>query len=310
MLLGARLVCIGWTASWFASAQSPPPAAMPTLAVRIVENGLTDNPLIAYRRELLTLAIRATGREPVLSDCSQPGPPASERRMIREVAEDKRCDLMATSAGGEASAVLTAVPVPIYLGGGGYRVLLVNAAGLRRAEAVVDLAELRTLRIGSGSVWADTSVWERNGYPVEKADYAPLFTMLAAGRFDAMPRSVFEILGEHERLDRDVYFIERRFLFHVPNDLFFYVSRGNVELRETLTQGLNRLYCSGEFERFLRSHASTREAFTRLLNGQRRTIEFDKLKLTPAEARALVDYPPPWMQSGPRAQTCQRPGLR
>ncbi|MGY0194414.1 hypothetical protein ACWA7J_04990 [Leptothrix sp. BB-4] len=292
----------------FAGAQSTTPAtaSRPPLTVRIVENGLIDNPLIAYRRELLTLAIRAAGREPVLSDCSLPGVPLSERRMIREVAEGKRCDLMTTSSGGDASAALVPVPVPIYLGGGGYRVLLVNEDGLRRADAIVDLAELRTLRIGSGSVWADTTVWERNGYAVEKADYGPLFTMLAAGRFDAMPRSAFEILGEHERLDRDVYFIERRFLFHVPNDLFFYVGPHNSAMRDTLALGLHRLYCSGEFERFLRSHASTRDAFSRLLTGQRKTVEFTAQWDTPIETRALGDYPPPWVQTGPRAATCQR----
>lgn len=313
------LVCIGSLVTTFATAQIAQTAQTAqnvqpeVLSVRMSENGMVGNPLIAYRRDLLALAIRAAGREPRLSDCALPKVPLSDRRMIREVAQAERCDVLATTSGGEASRRLAPVPVPIYLGGGGYRVLLVNEAGQRRVESVVDPAELRTLRLGSGNIWADTDVWERNGYTVEKAEYQALFSMLWAGRFDALPRSAFEILAEHQTLDRERHFIEPRFLFRMAGDLFFYVSPRNVELRDTLALGLRRLYCSGEFERFLRSHASTRDVFSRLLAGTRRIVELDTPPQPPTEAQALLDHPPPWLTSGPRAATCLRtrpPGPR
>ena len=280
-----------------------PAMADPTLTVRLAHSGMPANPLIVYRRELIELALRAAGYRPDVRACDLPGGKVSDRRLIAEVHEGQRCDLLATSSGGEASRALRLVPVPIYLGGGDLRVWLMNRASLARLEASQD-DDLHRMHLGSGGAWSDTRVWEMNGYVVEKADYDSLFRMLAAGHVDAMPRSVFEITAEYDNLDPTVFAIEPHRFFRMQTGIFFYVSPTGVRLSRALERGMRRLYCSGEFERFMRTQASTRSAFHSLQFEQRRIIELTTPELPAEEARALREYVPSWVDGGARAREC------
>ena len=278
-----------------------------TMTVRLAENAMPTNPLILYRKELIELALQAAGFEAKVTFCKLPGGGSSDRRMIREVQEGLRCDLLATSSGGEASQALQLVPVPIYLGGGDLRVWLMSRASLEHLEQPGAYDNLRRLRLGSGTSWADTRIWELNGYSVEKSDYARLFEMLAAGRFDAYPRSVFEITAEYAALDPAVFAIEPKLLFRMNTGIFFYVSPRNTLLGKALTRGLHRLYCTGEFEQFMRRQRSTRDAFRTLLTGPRRVVELATPEPPAQESRALRDYVPSWLDAQGRDRTCTRP---
>ena len=212
--------------------------------------------------------------------------------------------MLATSSGGEASRELRLVPVPIYLGGGGLRVWMMNRASLERLPASPTSDDLHRMRLGSGYVWADTRIWELNGYTVEKGDYNALFDMLAAGRFDAFPRSVFEISGEYAGLDPAVYAIEPHLLFRMHMGIFFYVSPREKQLAQALALGMHRLYCSGDFEQFMRHQRSTRDAVRSLLGGSRRIVELTAPEPVAEEARALKDYVPSWIDPTVQPRVC------
>jgi hypothetical protein len=56
---------------------------------------------------------------------------------------------------------------------------------------VHSLADLKPMRFGQGSDWPDTAVLRDNGLQVVTSqNYASLFRMLDAGRFDLFPREV------------------------------------------------------------------------------------------------------------------------
>ena len=274
--------------------------------VRLAQNTSPANPLIVHRKELIELALKAAGYLPEVEFCELPGGGTTDRRMIQEVLDGRRCDVMATSSGGDASTVLRAVPVPIYLGGGGLRIWLMNARSLQRMQATGD-EDLQHYRLSSGPTWNDTRIWELNGFRVEKADYDQLFKMLALDRFDAFPRSVFEISSEFATLDPAVYAIEPHLIFHMNTGIFFYVTPYRLHLAHALEVGLRRLYCSGEFERFMQTQASTRSAFQLLLGRSRRMVELRTPGQSAVELKALRDYAPSWSDAHARAQTCAKP---
>lgn len=282
-------------------------AAAETMMVRLADNGKPNNPVILYRKELIELALQAAGFEPSVSFCQLPGGESSDRRLIHEVREGQLCDVLATSSGGETSQQLQLVPVPIYLGGGDLRVWLMSRTSLQHLEQPGGYENLQRVRLGSGTSWADTRVWELNGYSVERGDYLRLFEMLAAGRFDAYPRSVFEITAEFASLDPAVFALESRLMFRMNTGIFFYVSPRDRRLGKALTRGLHRLYCSGEFEQFMRRQRSTRDAFRTLLGSSRRLVELVTPEPPAQEARALREYVPSWLDAQVRERTCARP---
>ncbi|MCL6484544.1 MAG: hypothetical protein I4O49_10285 [Janthinobacterium lividum] len=201
------------------------------------------------------------------------------------------CDLLTTAGGAHFTSKLLLVPVPIYLGGGGYRVFLANRATVERASSVDDLRALQRLRIGSGIFWSDSDIMADNGLTVIRADYHHLFRMLEVGRFDLMSRSIYEVGGEKEIIaGYSGIVVEPRLLLHYPSDLFFYVSRARPDLQQALTVGMTKLYCSGELRRLIEQHPSTKDALAELNIKQRTVIELSNKYLSPEEAQAIANF--------------------
>lgn len=248
-----------------------------------------NNPVVVYRKDLLTAAFKAAGVSVSVLPCTFPAK-VSDKRSALIVSADGDCDVIATSAGAEFTNGLQAVPFPIYLGGGGYRVLLTIPERSKKIAAVNDLADLRQLVIGSGPAWADTRILERNGIAVEKAEYVNLFPMLRAGRFDALSRSVFEVDSELNGIAGNGIVLEPRLLLHYNSDLFFYVGKHRADLHDTLLNGLQRMYCSGEMHRFIRNHDSTRLMWQNLDPAKRKVIKLDYRLSNTDEAKALKRY--------------------
>ncbi len=200
-LAGAIFLALatGVFAAGLAYAQRPP------VEDRVIEIKLADlnddNPLINYRKAVIELAMKASGKRYTLVGCQITEASTSDRRFVQLIQSGQYCNLMATSAGSELTRGLEPIPFPIYLGGGGYRVLLANHKSLDAASAIRSLDDLRKFRIGSGTGWVDTSIMQANGLTVVQGSYMNLFEMLKAQRFDFYNRSVFEAAGELENYD-------------------------------------------------------------------------------------------------------------
>jgi len=249
--------------------------------------------MVDFRLSLIEKALTASGQRYVIEDCDVPKYPTSDARYALLVSDGARCDVLATASGAGFTKELLLVPVPMYLGGGGYRVFLGNRSTSVRVAAVKDLEGLRRLRIGSGTFWSDSDIMADNGLNVIRASYSSLFSMLEADRFDLLSRSIYEIGGEKQMISKHpALVVEPRLLLHYPSDLFFYVSKARPELQKALTIGMTRMYCSGELQRYILEHPSTKDVMDSLQIRQRIILELENKHLTEAEAQALADFAP------------------
>jgi hypothetical protein len=136
------------------------------------------------------------------------------------------------------------VPFPIDKGLLSYRVSLINQHDQDRFSGVQNIEDLRRLRVGQGSNWADTPIYEYNGIPIETAsNYESLFPMLLHGRFDLFPRG---LSAYNDRLPD--FAIEQHLLIHYPFCKVFYVSRSAPHLAARLTVGFERMVADGSFD--------------------------------------------------------------
>lgn len=168
-----------------------------------------------------------------------------------------RLDLIWTMTSDERERTLLPIRIPIDRGLLGWRVSLMRADSVGRMNGVADRHGLAQLRAGQGEDWPDTAILRANGIPVEATPgYEQLFPMLAGGRFDHFPRSVFEIGSEVAAFPQDSPLaIEPTLLLRYPTALYFFVAPGRPELAATLTRGLEAAVADGRaahlFQQFI-----------------------------------------------------------
>ncbi len=293
------------------SADAVPAADPPKeMVIRLAGAGAARTiPMLQYRIDLLTAALAIGGVKASVESCKDIDDKSADRRTSLAIIENQGCDVLTTSAGGEVTAGLAPVPVPIYLGGGGIRALLMTPGSLKKIKAPLDLAGLRKLSVGSGATWADTPIMEANGIHVEKSPvYQQLFVMLRKDRFDALTRGIFEVGPELAGIAKGGIVLEPSAVIQYGQygtDLFFYVSPKNTRLRELLTRGMKQLYCSGQLHQMLKTHPSNRDMWALVKPEQRSVIALKVPKLiTPEEAQALVEYGSDWKTQGPAKKNC------
>lgn len=258
------------------------------------------NPLIAYRTALIRLAMQASGRKYTLSHCETSNATTSDLRYIALIKSGQACNVFVTSAGSRLTEGLTLIPFPIYLGGGGYRVLLANPSGLRNARSITHIEQLKKYPIGTGLDWVDTDILETNGFALIKGSYLNLFDMLKVGRFDYLNRSIFEAPSELSHYDTDHQLgLVPDLLLVYPEDLFFYTTPGRNDIRDSLLEGLQKIYRNGALAALIDTHPSTRSARPYLQSRALRVFRITNQNLPPAERKAIETYPLKWLKQAP-----------
>lgn len=293
--LSLLVLATGLLVSDLAHAQRPP-AEDHVIEIKLADLN-DDNPLIDYRKALLELAMKASGRRYTISGCQLADVATSDLRHVQLIKSGQYCNLLATSAGSALTQGLLSIEFPIYLGGGGYRVLLANRKSLEAARLIRNLDDLKRFSIGSGIGWGDTSIMQANGLAVVQANYMNLFAMLKAGRFDFYNRSAFEASAELESYDpgHELAIVPGLVLFY-PEDLFFYTSPNRADLREALLEGLRKIHRSGELAELIRTHRSTRHARSVLQQAKGRVLVLANDRLTPLERQAIETYKLDWFK--------------
>lgn len=267
------------------------------LQVRAERVSQMDNKTVKLRYELIRRALQVSGHKFNLSPCDLPANEVSDMRYTRMVKENKGCNVTSTSAGSSTTEGLLLVPVPIYLGAGGYRVLFINKASRTKVETVKTLDDLRTISIGSGISWVDTDIMRSANLQVEVSNYENLFSMLERGRFDGISRSILEVFNESTLTqNKQNIEIDSHLLLHYPNDLFFYVSPLEPQIQKALTSGMEKLYVSGELMRMLRHIVGTPAEMSALRLPGRVRINLPNPYLKPDEASALKKYASVWVK--------------
>lgn len=279
--------------------QAPASQRMPAVRRIDIKLAAADelNPLIAYRSALIRLAMQASGKPYTLTHCKVPMTSTSDLRYVELIKAGEVCNVFVTSAGSRLTEGLKLIPFPIYLGGGGYRVLLANPRGMKNAGSITRIEQLKNHPIGSGLDWVDTDILQTNGFEVVKGSYLNLFEMLKVGRFDYLNRSIFEATSELGRYgtEQQLGLVQDMLLIY-PEDLFFYTTPGRDDIRASLLDGLQKIYRSGALATLIETHESTRNAKQYLRSRNLRIFRIENPRLPAAERKAIETYTLKWLK--------------
>lgn len=146
----------------------------------------------------------------------------------------------------EREEALLPIPIPIYDGVFGYRLLLVNKENTGQFPKSISEAQLKQKVAGLGHDWPDFKILEKNGYTVQgSSSYNGLFRLLKLGRVDYLPRSVIEIWSEYDHFESQGLVVDQNVALFYPVDYYYFVNKNNVELADILYKGLKKLADKG-----------------------------------------------------------------
>lgn len=253
------------------SSMANPHAAPEPLQVRYPAEESSRDLRRAYPLAVLKLALERSGRRHALQAAS---PRATQQRVLQLVAQGHSLDVAWSVTTAAREEQLRAVPFPIDRGLVGWRVLLVRRGNSASFANVRDVSDLSRHLGAQGHDWPDLEILRRNGLNVAAGtSYDGLFSMLARGHIDYLPRSVAEAGVEVETHPDLPLEVEPRLLLHYPSALYFFVHPDNVALADALATGLERAQRDGSLERLFQRTYGAQLAALRL--HERRVLELE-----------------------------------
>lgn len=219
-----------------------------------------------YERELLRLVLEKTtpAYGPYLM---LPSPPANTPRLLSDMRKGVfETPMFQLSATGELCAEFTCIPFPVDLGIVGYRIFFASPHVARDLGPNTSKDELKTFVIGQGLGWQDVKILRADGFTVnEYATYDQLFRMVAAQRFDLLPRGANEIKQELEAFgNRDMFIVEKHLALYYPLPRFFVTTPGNEAAAERVMRGLVMAHGDGSLLALWKRHFGPSVEFARL----------------------------------------------
>jgi len=187
----------------------------------------------------------------------------TQTRMVEDTMNNK-LDIIWAGTSRDLEEQLELVKIPLYKGLLGHRLLIIRQGDQEKFDKVKNIDDLRKLRLGQGTAWADTKILQANGLNVVKTmKYLNLFYMLDGGRFDAFPRAVFEPFGEVEKHKDLNLTVEKHLMLVYKLDFFLFVNKSKQKLARDLELGLTRAIADGSFDKVFMSSPSVQEAITK-----------------------------------------------
>ncbi|MFT3812761.1 MAG: hypothetical protein QM740_05225 [Acidovorax sp.] len=248
-------------------------------------------PIYEYRWKLLELALERAPKASGAAYRLEPyGEDVSQNRGV-SLLQSGAIQVIALGTNREREAAMLPIKIDILRGIIGYRVCIIDAADQERIARMNDTAFREQLTFGLNSQWADLTVMRANGYTVmTTTDYERLFGMLAAHRFDALPRGLNEAeleLGERRAAYPQLAIEKTRALFF-PYPVYFWVNKEDAPLARRIEQGLRAALADGSFRRLFETyHAS---AIAAMAKEKRRVVRLDNPVLPPGTAQVDTSW--------------------
>lgn len=246
------LLAAGAATAVVAADKPASPAAKPAAVIKFW-NGNKTASRQHYEREILDAVLAASATKGAVT--------VAESRADYPLAEDeasvfrsKGFDIFGTVAGNQklAHEQKILIPLPLMKGLLGYRILIIRKADAQKFAAIKSAGELKKLRMGIPSTWADAGLFRHNGYPVEeKGSFDDLFTRLENNEFDYVTFGANEVSGvfAERAAASGKLIIEPSLLVYYPFPLVFYVNPQQPALAERVTRGLQAIAGNGELDR-------------------------------------------------------------
>lgn len=187
----------------------------------------------------------------------------TQTRMVEDTLTNN-LDIIWAGTSKDLEEQLELVRIPLYKGLLGHRFLIIRQGEQAKFDQVKNIDDLRKIRLGQGTAWADTKILEANGLHVVKTmKYQNLFFMLNGARFDAFPRAVFEPFGEVDKRPELNLTVEKHLMLVYKLDFFLFVNKNKKKLARDLELGLNRAIADGSFDKVFLSSPSVQEAIAK-----------------------------------------------
>lgn len=188
---------------------------------------------------------------------------------------------------------LLPVRIPILKGFLGHRIFLIHKGDQAKFDRIQTLQELKQIKLGQGTTWADTQILKANGLNVVTTQkFAGLMYMLDGGRFDAFPRGVQEPWSEVNFAPGLELDVEKRIMLVYKMPMYFFTSRSNIKLAQDLALGLNRAIADGSFDKVFFNDPSIRSALEKADLKNRVIFHLDNPSLS---KETPVDRPELWL---------------
>lgn len=245
MRLMLSLCCGAWLL-WLSAAMH----AEPRLTLRIPHPGLVEPAATGhFYIDALRLALSKTAPPGEVVDLQYFNSYVGRERLRLMVAQGN-LDLLWSSSTKEREERLHAIKVNLLKGINEYRFLLIRAEDQEKFAEVDDLDELRQFNVGGGTHWSDMQIFQANGFrTVTSWQFNSLFKMLAAKRFDFMPRTFNEIIVEVKEHSEMNFVMEKHLILHYEQPIYFFVAKDNTELSYRIQKGLELAQKDGSLDK-------------------------------------------------------------
>lgn len=229
-----------------------------------------------YYHSLLREILRRTEKDYGPCELAHTEDMLTRMRSAALIDRNQGVDLLWGTTTIERENLLQPIRIPLLKGLMKHKVLLIHANDQARFSAIENLEQLQKLRAGQGADWPDTTILLANGINVvTSTNYESLYKMLAARRFDFLPRGANQILSElRHNADKNII-VEQELVLIYPAPVYFFVSKDNDALAQRIEAGLRSMITDGSFDAYFYHHPLIVEALTDLHLNERRAIYID-----------------------------------
>jgi len=175
-------------------------------------------------------------------------------RLLSELQTGQLVNIVGIQADAQWMKALPYVPIPFDLGLQSWRLLLTNASTQPQLRQMARNGQLAQARAGVATSWVFRTILEQNHYrTVLGNNREGLFTMLSAGRFDYLPRTMTEVFGEfdafHQKYPRMV--IDDSVVLYARVPMLFFIAPHNGRLQQRVTTGMEAIFKDGTLARMV-----------------------------------------------------------
>ena len=149
------------------------------------------------------------------------------------------------------------IKIPLRCGVSSYRLLVVDKRRLPSFEKVKTLEQLKGLKAGLNDGWTTYSIMNEEAFKIIKVgSYDSMFSMLLAGRFDYLVRSVYEVYDEIESRKEKLQnlTIAPNIALHIPSATYLFVSKNSPRIAKRLHAGIKQMQETGALDELCEEH--------------------------------------------------------
>lgn len=200
---------------------------------------------------------------------------------LRGMVNDGQISIMWVGTRPDLEEDFIPIRVPLFKGLLGHRIFIIRNGEQAKFSQVNTLQDLLVLSAGQGRYWGDTPILENAGIPVVKpVKYPNLFHMLDGERFDYFPRAVHEPWDEVASRPELNLTIESDLMLVYPMPLYFFASKQNQALADTLERGLLKAIDDGSYDEVFLNNAAIQDAIERTNIQNRRVFRISNPSLS------------------------------